>query len=154
AEQAPRRHDETLGAAGEPGQRAERERDEPAELPGSHRHAYRVQAADSEARRGAETGGGKRPNERADLGWQLRVAEDVGGCKGTGADERPLGQGGNARKADAKSEPGRGERKVGAGGERVGGDQPSEHEGSEEGRGDDDSACGCGFGPSLASARE
>jgi hypothetical protein len=97
AEQAPRRHDETLGAAGEPGQRAKRERDEPGEQPGSHRHAYRVQAADREARRGAETGGGKRADERADLGGQLRVAEDVRGGKGTGADERPLGEGGNAR---------------------------------------------------------
>jgi len=33
-------------------------------------------------------------------------------------------------------------------------DQSPEHEGSEEGHGDDHSACGCGFGPSLASTRE
>jgi len=100
-EEATGRHDKTLRAARQPRQNAEGEGEQPAQEPGPHGHTHRIQAADRKACSGAQSRRGKGADQGAELCRHLRVAEDVRGGEGAGADERSLGERGHPREPDA-----------------------------------------------------
>src|SRR6185437_8096884 len=144
---------ETLGAAGKPRQRAERKRNEPGQQPCSDGDPNRVEAPYREACRGAETRGGDRSDQGAELGRQLVISEHVRGDERPGADESPLGERRHPGKANAEAQPGGGEREISARSERVVCDQPAEDERSNHGEADSDARRGGAVRPTLTGGR-
>jgi hypothetical protein len=126
AEQPARRHDEALGAARQPRQRAEREGHQPAQQPGSDGDPDGVEAADRKPGERAENRRRQRAEESAELGRQGRVPEQVRGGEGTRSHEGALRQRRHRGEADAECEPGCRQREVGARGERVRRDKAAE----------------------------